>query len=584
MSENIKLCMSCMRPINADAAVCPHCLQSQGQNQLSPFLPLRTKLQGRYLVGRVQVVRCDCADYIGYDIIEEKTVLIHEFLSEKLVSRPGGEKFVTVKAGAEKFYSDCLSSFEMLWKSIRVQALPALEKVEDVFFENNTAYAVTQYEKCVTLGKFISSKQVPFTWNMVCGVFKPVLYTLISLHRASIIHADISLNSILIRPDGRLMLTGFSIPQSHIASSPVFRTPSKGFASIERCECFEELTAATDVYSIAAVIYTCLSGLVVPDARTRAKEDRFAIAPQILSTVPEYGVEALMGALEVFPNTRMPNVSELLRCLVKVDVPQAQSKPAEEPKEELIPQEVENPVEETHQEDDDEQKSESLFAVIIKTFVATVLVLAMVFVTAYVTFLYKKIDIAFLDNALSSVSFLPMNKEPGKTTAPVVQTTAETTTQAQTESEHTTGAGSVAVADFTKLNYETIIQNEVFKENYNLEFTFEYSDVYEKNAIISQSIPEGQQVPMGTTVSLVVSRGKPKVTLKDVIGMDYEQAKAILTTDGFVVKKETVKNNGSHKDGEVYEMSLVAGLSFEKGTEITLTVWGPANTQESTGN
>lgn len=573
--------MSCMRPINSDAAVCPHCLQSQTQQQLSPFLPLRTRLQGRYLVGKVLVVRCDCADYIGYDSIEEKTVLIHEFLPEKLIFRPTGEKLVTVKEGAQKIYSDCISSFEMLWKSLRVQALTALEKVEDVFFENNTAYAVVQYEKCVTLGKFISSRQTPFSWNMVCGVFKPILYALTSLHRASIVHGDISLNSILIRPDGRLMLTGFSIPQSHMANSPVFRTPSKGFSSIERCECYEMLTPTADVYSIAAVIYTCLSGLVVPDARTRAKEDRFTVSPQILNTVPEYGIEALMGALEVFPNTRLSGVTELLRCLVKVDVPQQteekqkELQPSVEQQEQETPQE--EPVAQEAQEiydDISEQKSESIFAVIAKTFIATVLVFSIVFLTAYVTFLYKKIHIEFLDNMLSAVSFLPMNKDNNKETVPAIQTqTTAGTVPAESESENTTSSEKVAVADFTKLNYETIIQNEVFKENYNLEFTFEYSETYEKNAIISQSIPEGQQVPMGTTISLVVSRGKPKVTLKDVVGMDYEQAKAILTTDGFVVIKKTAKNNGSHKDGEVCEMSLVAGLSFEKGTQITLTVW-----------
>ena len=47
----------------------------------------------------------------------------------------------------------------------------------------------------------------------------------------------------------------------------------------------------------------------------------------------------------------------------------------------------------------------------------------------------------------------------------------------------------------------------------------------------------------------------------------------MLTGAGFDVKKVLLENDGTHEVGIVYTMSLVAGLQFEKGTSVTLSVW-----------
>ena len=80
-------------------------------------------------------------------------------------------------------------------------------------------------------------------------------------------------------------------------------------------------------------------------------------------------------------------------------------------------------------------------------------------------------------------------------------------------------------------------------------------------------------MPKGTTVKIVVSSGKPTVVLDDVMGMQYVDAYELLTQKGFVVSKVMTRNDGTHTVGEVCLMSQVAGLTFEKGTEVTLTVW-----------
>ena len=66
------------------------------------------------------------------------------------------------------------------------------------------------------------------------------------------------------------------------------------------------------------------------------------------------------------------------------------------------------------------------------------------------------------------------------------------------------------------------------------------------------------------------------------MGMEYEDAAELLTKDGFNVQKVVKKNNGTRVSGTVCTMSLVAGLEFEKGTTVTLTVWGDIQTEATT--
>ena len=53
-----------------------------------------------------------------------------------------------------------------------------------------------------------------------------------------------------------------------------------------------------------------------------------------------------------------------------------------------------------------------------------------------------------------------------------------------------------------------------------------------------------------------------------------EEGETVLEADGFRVKKSVKTNDGTHTAGEVCRMSQVAQLKYEKGSEITLTVWG----------
>ena len=77
----------------------------------------------------------------------------------------------------------------------------------------------------------------------------------------------------------------------------------------------------------------------------------------------------------------------------------------------------------------------------------------------------------------------------------------------------------------------------------------------------------------GSQITLVISEGVAQIELIDVIGMPYQTAKEKLEHAGFTVKQDLRKNDGNQTEGEVFLMSKVAGLEFDEGTEIVLSVW-----------
>ena len=97
-----------------------------------------------------------------------------------------------------------------------------------------------------------------------------------------------------------------------------------------------------------------------------------------------------------------------------------------------------------------------------------------------------------------------------------------------------------------------------------------YSMTVPKNAVVSQSIPAGQQVPRGTTVTVVVSLGPPLVEVPDVFRMDKDKAKQILEKAGFVVV--FTEPFGVTPFNQVYSEDPAGGTKAPKGSTIHLGI------------
>lgn len=564
-----KLCMHCMREHGTGFQhECPHChFREDTASQLPPYLALRSIIGSKYLIGSALDTNGDSITYIAYDTEQNQPVYLHEFFPSRVVNRHSGSGPVEVKSQKEPEFAALKASFLELWGKLhQMQGLSALQQTLDLFEENNTVYAVTEYvQGSMSLRDYLlSSKNGYLAWKDARIMFMPVLSTLANLHSAGIIHRGISPATLLVYPDHKLHLTGFSIPEGRTMNSGLAAEVYPGYTPIEQLGSQSAAGPWTDIYSFAAVLYRTLTGKTPVEANRRVEYDSMKIPAAIAGNIPSYVIHALINALQVYPEERTrtidtfraeldgSRVAEMAnefkeeekarkrRMYANRDAGLDQSTQAVEDISAMIeepPMEPERKarrsMEATPNEGHSKGKGKFVFLVL-----AFLLLLGLLF--------------GVLIHNLSGGGF-----NFGGTP----------------DTEET-----VVVPDFVNQNASDVESkyNDIFVLNYKYENS---ADIAE-NHIIRQSIPKGSNVPKGTTITLTVSKGAEQIPVPDVRGKTYEDAKATLEAAGFRVSKVEKDNDGGKSAGTVADMAPSAGKSCNKGTTVTLQVWSQEKVTE----
>ena len=139
-----------------------------------------------------------------------------------------------------------------------------------------------------------------------------------------------------------------------------------------------------------------------------------------------------------------------------------------------------------------------------------------------------------------------------------------------------TGPPKTSVPDVVGMNYGDAVQalNEV-----NLQATkHEVFSQKPVGKVISQDPPAGEQVVEGTEVVLDVSRGVKQVVVPSVVGMSEDDATTTLQQAGFEVSSTDAPSD-STPEGIVSGQSPDGGTQATKGSTVTITVSsGPSTT------
>jgi beta-lactam-binding protein with PASTA domain/tRNA A-37 threonylcarbamoyl transferase component Bud32 len=139
-----------------------------------------------------------------------------------------------------------------------------------------------------------------------------------------------------------------------------------------------------------------------------------------------------------------------------------------------------------------------------------------------------------------------------------------------------TGPPKTSVPDVVGMNYGDAVQalNDV-----NLKAT--KHEVFSQKPIgkvISQNPPAGEQVVEGTEIVLDVSRGAKQVAVPNVVGTSEDNARTTLQQAGFEVSSTSAPSD-STPEGIVSDQSPAGGTQAAKGSTVTITVSsGPSTT------
>ncbi len=584
MAQNQNYCMGCMKPIAPGASVCAHCYYDSDASQKAPYLEKGTMIAEKYLVGKIISYANDSVTYIGLDTTTQAIVNIHEFLPIKIILRQNKQVAVEIKNSYETMYANCLNSFLNLWSQIkslgRINCLPYLT---DIIECNNTAYAITENIDCISLKEYFEKTKKPLSWPKTFSAFKPILLAFDKLHKVSVVHGGISPTTIGVGADGKLHVTGFSIPQCHSPVAELTTSPVSGFSAFELYEGNMTAYPESDIYSLMAMMFYSCTGIVPPKSTDRAIHDDMMVPANL--DISDRNLEGLFSGLCVYPEDRCTLVDHLINELTPETIKKLpQTKTNTTPIGANTNKKTSSSNKQKNNSKDKKKDEKSyLLSLAIRTFSAVVVICAILFCTLYTTFLYKNYSIPVLDNAFSWATFLPVTKDRQE------QSNSNINSESTSQTEQTTSSTErayVTVDDFTKLTYDEIKNSEIYNRNFTIEYVFQASETIEENNVISQNLTVGESVLQGTNLKLTISSGIEDIEVPLVIGMDYATARYTLRKAGLTVKKEVVENPGGNTADEVCDANIVAGIKVKKGTEIILSVWDvdpdAPDTQEST--
>jgi WD40 repeat protein len=202
---------------------------------------------------------------------------------------------------------------------------------------NGTAYMIMEYYEGESLAEFLDKKGGKLTEPEFSRIFIPILNGLQAVHAAGLLHLDIKPDNIYLCNDGRPILIDFgSARQTTKDAASVERialTPA--YAAIEQWPNKGQQGAWTDIFSLGAAMYRCISGKEPIDALRRYqtlvkhKADPLIPATKLKdSGYSKYICECIDWAINIYPKHRPSGARELQEGLMGRGRPGKTNKPA----------------------------------------------------------------------------------------------------------------------------------------------------------------------------------------------------------------------------------------------------------------
>ena len=566
MIKETNLCMGCMNEKDYEGP-CKLCGYSDDDPCIPAYLFPKTFLNERYIVGKLISYNGEGAIYVGFDTVTSTKITIKEFMPDTLCARKKGETDIIVNADNSALYKTYMSEFADLHRSlIKLRGMAHIQAVLDVFYENGTCYAVSEFINGITLKTYLENSGGSLSWEQVKELFPPILTTLSLIHAGGIIHRGISPQTIFVTDKMELKLAGFSISAGRTTSTEIACEIFSGYAAPEQYS--NEVNGTwTDVYGISAVLYKVLTGTAPAEAIARTPGSLLEPA-MINSSIPQNVSKVIMGGMRLATDKRIRSVTEFVDRLF------APPKIAEEGAYSGIPM--------TKKEEKILEKKQKER---LKTFVALILVGAglILFALAFALTLSgvcapaaKPSDSSSNNSSVISSS----NSETAESSGNSENSDSEPNSDSEQGNSSSEPVADTYVPDFTDAIYELAVKK--YEGVFVFIPTYEYSDEYSAGIMFEQEIEPGTMVARGTNIKIKVSKGPGTVALPSYTGKNEAEYVEELAKLNIKYDVKTEKNNDV-PTGFVLKCSKEIGdaVVVETETAETVIVYIAENYEES---
>ncbi len=451
---------------------------------------------------------------------------------------------------------------------------------------DGTYYIAMEYLEGRSL-KTIVQQEAPLDPDRAIDLITQVLRAARFAHRRGIIHRDLKPHNVIVDADGRAKVTDFGIARA--GASDMTQTGSimgtAQYLSPEQAQ-GHAVSAASDIYSIGIMLYELLTARVPFEGESAVTIALKQVneAPEPPSTynpaiTPELE-EVVMRALEKDPARRFPDAESFISALqaardgtaTAIVAPLVPAPPPDPPSEAYAYPEEPLPPREP-------RESGRWWLWLLAVLVAGAGLAAVLLLPGTQKVAVPTVVGADQANAEAKLRQDGFQVDTTQKTAeqPKGQVIGQDPTGGTRAKKGSTvtltvsdGPQQVAVPQVVGLTVSSA-RGRLEKAGLQPSEREENSDTVLKGKVVSVSPSEGQKVDKGSSVTLVVSSGKPQADVPDVTGKSFDEAQSTLQAAGFKVTR-TNKETDTKDPDTVLSQNPKGGTQVDSGATVALTV------------
>lgn len=450
---------------------------------------------------------------------------------DTLLGRPVAIKILHQNFGSDQ---DFVARFKREAQAAGKLNHPNVVSMYDVGFDQGFHYIIMEYVSGCTLKEYIQHHGDQVTVQEAVKITVAIAEGLEHAHMMGIVHCDVKPHNILITDSGRVKVTDFGIARAINSATTMMYTNSvmgsAHYISPEQAS-GKSINVSTDIYSLGVVLYELLTGEVpfrgetpVSVALQHVKDP--VVAPRIKNAmIPPQLEQVVLIALEKEPGKRFGSISEMIQAL-RMSLGYRGGTSARPMQHDFATQVL--PPLETEVLEEEEEQQEGILAKLGS--------LPQKYVIGGALFAFL---LAFLWAFLSFGNFW---------------------SNSTVDVPNVVGKQLSVATRLLEERHLRVSSSEVTN-----------SDV-PAGQVISQSPEAGESVKEQRMVHLVVSKGAGDITIPDLQGMSFDQAREKLKALGLSIGKISYESDSSKDDGVVISQGLQAGGKASKGATVDITI------------
>lgn len=269
--------------------------------------------------------------YRAWDPLLQSYVAIKEYYPSGIATRSADSSKVCVPVGQEQreYHRGRIRFLKEAQDVARFQSEPNIVSIYDYLEENDTAYMVMEYLHGCTLKQYIREHGGRLDTDHILHICLSVLDALAVVHKAGMIHRDISPENIFICEDLTVKLIDFgAAKQVYLDGEQTMSVVLKpGYASPEQYAKKDKQGPWTDIYALGATLYFAATGEKPEESFGRVLEDTIKPVCEVNPEIPRAMSQVIMRAMSVKIEDRYQTVEAMREALLAGEGQNAQMEP-----------------------------------------------------------------------------------------------------------------------------------------------------------------------------------------------------------------------------------------------------------------